>query len=193
MNNNIFKRGLTYLYNRFAKVDNTAELINYASTGCMILASIANLIGISIDKKTSKNEKMFLIPQEAADGLTSIALYFGFSEGMRKSAAKLMDTEKIQLRGIDLKSPNFKKGREGVLIVASLIGSILAGSVITPIVRNIVGAHVRNGVAKKTGKEAPKTPDYIVHPMPKVENAQNLAHLHTTPIRMDRIQSGLRV
>lgn len=193
MSTNFVKKTLSSLYDKFAREDNSARLINIASTGCMILASTANLIGISIDKKTSKQEKMFLIPQEAADGLVSIALYFTLSEGMRKGAAKLMDSGKIGFKNISQNSPQFAKGREGVLIVASLIGSILASNIITPIVRNIIGSHVKNGMMKKTGAEPPKVPDNIVRPMPKVDNAPNMAHLHTTPIRMDRVQTGLRI
>lgn len=193
MPNNFIKKQLTNLYNTFAREDNTARLINIASTGCMILASVANLIGISIDSKTSKKEKMFLLPQEAADGLVSIALYFTLSEGMRKGATKLVDTGKITFKDVPFNSPEFKKGREGILIVASLIGSIVASNIITPIVRNIVGSHARNGMMKKNGVEPPKVPDNIVRPMPKVDKASNMAHLQTTPIRMDRVQSGLRV
>lgn len=193
MKNNIFKRTLTTLYEKFAKNDNTARLIIVASTGCMILASIANLIGISIDRKTSKEEKLFLLPQEAADGVLNIGLYYFCSEAMRKAAVKAVDSGKVIFKDVAKNSPEFIKGREGVALVASIIGSIVSSNIITPIIRNAIGAKARSKMLKKTGKKAPETPDYIVRPMPKAPNAPSVQHLNTTPLRIDRVPSGLRV
>ncbi|MBQ3101445.1 hypothetical protein IJC60_00405 [bacterium] len=193
MKNNIFKRTLTTLYEKFAKNDNTARLIIVASTGCMILASIANLIGISIDRKTSKEEKLFLLPQEAADGVLNIGLYYFCSEAMRKAAVKAVDSGKVIFKDVAKNSPEFVKGREGVALVASIIGSIVSSNIITPIIRNAIGAKARSKMLKETGKKAPETPDYIVRPMPKVPNAPSVQHLNTTPLRIDRVPSGLRV
>ncbi len=193
MKNNIFKRTLTTLYEKFAKNDNTARLIIVASTGCMILASIANLIGISIDRKTSKEEKLFLLPQEAADGVLNIGLYYFCSEAMRKAAVKAVDSGKVIFKDVAKNSPEFVKGREGVALVASIIGSIVSSNIITPIIRNAIGAKARSKMLKKTGKKAPETPDYIVRPMPKAPNAPSVQHLNTTPLRIDRVPSGLRV
>lgn len=193
MKGNIFKKALTSLYEKFAKNDNTARLIIVASTGCMILASIANLIGISIDKKTTKKEKLFLLPQEAADGVLNIGLYYFCSEAMRKAAVKAVDSGKILFKDVAKNSPEFIKGREGVALVASIIGSIVSSNIITPIIRNAIGAKARSKMLEKTGKTAPETPEYIVRPMPKVPNAPSMAHLKTTPLRVDRVPSGLRV
>ena len=193
MKNNIFKRTLTTLYEKFAKNDNTARLIIVASTGCMILASIANLIGISIDRKTSKEEKLFLLPQEAADGVLNIGLYYFCSEAMRKAAVKAVDSGKVIFKDVAKNSPEFVKGREGVALVASIIGSIVSSNIITPIIRNAIGAKARSKMLKETGKKAPETPDYIVRPMPKSPNAPSVQHLNTTPLRIDRVPSGLRV
>lgn len=193
MSSNLFKKTLTSLYEKFAKNDNTARLIIVASTGCMILASIANLIGISIDRKTSKEEKLFLLPQEAADGVLNIGLYYFCSEAMRKAAVKAVDSGKLLFKDVAKNSPEFTKGREGVALVASIIGSIVSSNIITPIIRNAIGAKARSKMLKETGKKAPETPDYIVHPMPKTKNAPSISHLNTTPIGMDKMPSGLRV
>ncbi len=193
MNNNLFKRALSSLYEKFAKNDNTARLIIVASTGCMILASIANLIGISIDKKTSKEEKLYLLPQEAADGILNIGLYYFCSEAMRKAAVKAIDSGKILFKDVAKNSPEFVKGREGVALVASIVGSIVSSNIITPIIRNAIGARAQSKLMKEKGIKAPEMPDYIVRPMPKAKNPQNVSHLYTTPVRADRVQSGLRV
>ncbi len=194
MNNcNIFKKALSTLYEKFAKNDNTARLIIVASTGCMVLASIANLIGISIDKKTTKSEKLYLLPQEAADGILNIGLYYFCSEAMRKAAVKAVDNGKILFKDVAKNSPEFIKGREGVALVASIIGSIVSSNIITPIVRNAIGARAQKKLMLEKGAKAPKMPDYVVHPMPKIKNAPSMAHLNVTPLRMDGMSTGLRV
>lgn len=190
---NIFKRALSTLYDKFAKNDNTARLIIVASTGCMVLASIANLIGISIDKKTTKDEKLYLLPQEAADGILNIGLYYFCSEAMRKGAVKAVDTGKIVFKDVAKNSPEFIKGREGVALVASIVGSVVSSNIITPIIRNAIGAKAQKKFMQEKCAKPPKTPDYVVRPMPKNENAPSMSHLRTTPLKIDRVQSGLRV
>lgn len=148
------------LYNSFK--DDTAKLIIFASVTGVVLAGIANSMGIVIDKKTTKKEKNFLLPMEITDSVMNLATFYGSSAGAKKFAEKLMD------KGIiDLSNAKTPYAKQGVTILATVLGSVLASNVLTPIIRNTAGAKIQQVLAKKTGIDNPqKIEENVFRPLP---------------------------
>ena len=133
------------LYNSFK--DDTAKLMIFASVTGVILAGLSNIAGIAVNKKTTKKEKQFLLPMEVTDTVMNLATFYASSAGAKKFAEKLVDNNVIDLR--HAKTPYAK---QGVTILATVLGSVLASNVLTPIIRNTAGAKIQQALAKKTKK-----------------------------------------
>ena len=83
------------LYNAFK--EDTAKLMIFASVTGVVLAGLSNTLGIAINKKTSKEEKQFLLPMEITDSLMNLATFYASSAGAKKFAENLMDKGVISI------------------------------------------------------------------------------------------------
>lgn len=129
---NALKDILEKLFHEY-KGDTPKLLGNFGAIG-LACASIANIIGIRVNEKLGEKEKKFLIPQEAANGAINVGMFFvitrGLTELTRFTVEHLEKTGEIEF------AKNTKGAIGGIVMVASLAGSIIANNILTPIIRN---------------------------------------------------------
>ncbi len=137
------------LYNSFK--EDTAKLMIFASVTGVVLAGLSNTLGIAINKKTTKEEKQFLLPMEITDSIMNLATFYASSAGAKKFAENLVDKGVI-----DLSHAKTPYARQGVTILATVLGSVLASNVLTPIIRNTAGAKIQQFLKKRAGLDDTK-------------------------------------
>jgi hypothetical protein len=74
----------------FCKTDVAKTLIWTAAAG-WVLSSLAQIFVVATDKKISKKDKKFLIPQEILDGITNVGLFLTITQLIKNAGAKLID------------------------------------------------------------------------------------------------------
>ena len=130
------------LLNTCAK-NNGMFLFTTAAIG-YVLASLAQTVGLILNKKIDKEEKKFLVPQEIFDGVSNIVTYaaitFPIMAGAKSLAAK--------------KLPDNPKAIEGANTLAAVAGGIIASNIATPILRNKTGAKVQRIIENKVQKSS---------------------------------------
>lgn len=139
------------------------KMLIHTGTIGWILSSAAQLFGIVVNDKTSKEQKMYMVPQEIADAVFNILSYYLVTLSFSKVARLLTKTGKWIPS--DVKNHLIKKGfkdrigkldfdiirdtklygarkrsfdlfRNGLGVVAATIGSVVSCNIITPIFRN---------------------------------------------------------
>ena len=101
------------------------------------LASTAQTVGLIFNKKISKEEKKFLVPQEIFDGAFNIATYAAVTVPMIALAGKIAGKKFTNERAV-----------EGARTIATVAGGILASNVITPLLRNKSSVFIKNRIEK---------------------------------------------
>jgi len=146
-------------------VTNRTDFLKNVNTAGWVLSCLAQVFAIAINDKIPKKEKKFLVPQEILDGIINVTLFWVCTSKatdygknlvvkgkiLPQSFKSLLEAKKLNVHEISEKFINglgltsketsklikdFTNTREGVGIVASLVGSIAAANIITPIVRN---------------------------------------------------------
>lgn len=196
---NLLENAKTALFNAYK--NDTTKMLLWTGTIGWVLSAAGQIAGIAFNKKVSKKEKEFLIPQEIADAAVNITCFFVLTRQVQNFAKKLVKTgkiitpaikEKCEELGIQYKKKidgdkiNISKAIEdricdlkgalkvnestngkvnlgenqinaienekkllenfnnktyspfegGVGVVGSLIGSVISGNIITPMLRN---------------------------------------------------------
>lgn len=196
---NVFEKVKTFLFNAY-KTD-TAKLLLWTGTIGWMLSAAGQITSILFNKKISKKEKEFLIPQEMADAAINITCFWVLTGRVQNFAKKLVSRGKIitpeimrkceelgiqfkkekgkgkpdiaqtiqdRLRDLngalkidkstrgkvilgenelsainkekklleDFNDKTYSSFEGGVGVVGSLIGSVVSGNIITPILRN---------------------------------------------------------
>ena len=103
------------------------------------LSSFAQTVGLIANKKIPKEDKKFLVPQEILDGTFNIATYAAVSLPIMYGAAK----------AASIKFPTNKKAVEGAKTLGAIAGGILASNIITPLLRNKLGAVIKEKINEK--------------------------------------------
>ena len=101
------------------------------------LASTAQTVGLIFNKKISKEEKKFLVPQEIFDGAFNIATYAAVTVPMIAAAGKLAGKKFTDERAV-----------EGARTIATVAGGIIASNIITPLLRNKSSVIIKNKIEK---------------------------------------------
>lgn len=150
-------------------------LIHTGVIGWM-LSSAAQITAILFNDKLSKEQKLFMIPQEFADAVVNIASFYIVTQTFTSVASKLVRTGKwlpqnvrnyliknnfgTKLGDINFNIPTavrmpYKVKRsynffeKGLGVVATTIGSILSCNIITPILRNMYASkRQQTGITK---------------------------------------------
>ncbi|MBE7706658.1 MAG: hypothetical protein E7Z91_05400 [Cyanobacteria bacterium SIG30] len=147
----------TGIFNRYA--NNTDKfLLDTAAIGWG-LAAAANIVGVTFNKKIDPKEKKYLIPQELADGVTNVGLFYVLTHSMIKGARKLVDKGIIDFDK-SLPQKDIIKARHGVAAVASLLGAVVSSNIITPIVRNNYASYMQKRYLKAVAEN--KTVGYTL-------------------------------
>lgn len=126
--------------------DNNGAFLFVTLAASWILASCAQTIGLISNKKLSKEDKKFLVPQEIMDGSFNIASYAGVTVPLMCIAGKLASK----------KYPANNKAVEGVKTTAAIVGGIISSNIVTPILRNRTSAFIKKKMEEKKGH--PVTP-----------------------------------
>ncbi|MBO6086845.1 hypothetical protein J6P92_00670 [bacterium] len=127
-----------------------------------ILSSLAQVSAVFFNDKISAKEKSFLIPQEIADAGFNIVSFYLITSSFKQIASKLVSTGKLTTKPIksfltkngynknigkvdfnieklsdfkDIKS-EYRPFKNGVDVIASIIGSIISCNIVTPLLRN---------------------------------------------------------
>ena len=144
--------------------DDTSNLFLHAGAIGWVLSSMAQTCAIAFNDKIEPYKKNFLIPQEIADGIVNVCLFYALTSSITGLVKKLINMHKIRFdeSAESLKILNLKKGANlqelkipaglegskletvskyhakivGVAAAVSLGMQILACNILTPILRN---------------------------------------------------------
>lgn len=221
--------------------DSGKMLIHMGALG-WVFSSLAQIGVVATDKKISKKDKKFLVPQEICDGTTNVALYYTVSKLIKGSGdflinqgqlltddiVKFLDilkpeavTSKISVMGLSetlyadkkLKQKhgnnrltaileNYKKldtyqklspdkivqlenmlpsvieklngFKVGIGVITSVVASIIASNLLTPVVRNkMAGIYQQKFLMKQDESERAKS--YIPKPLPDTFKTFNVS------------------
>lgn len=90
MSPNLFSKGVALAYETYSK-DVGKSLIHWGSVG-WLFSSLAQIFAIGINKNIDKKEKKFLIPQEIADGLVNVGLYYTVTQAVKTLGDRLVES-----------------------------------------------------------------------------------------------------
>lgn len=90
---NLFQNALAKIYETYSK-DVGKSLIHMGAVG-WVFSAFAQVGALAFNKKIDKKEKNFLFPQEIADGVINVGLYYTVCQGIKSLADKCIDTGKL--------------------------------------------------------------------------------------------------
>ncbi len=95
----------SYIYKNYG--ENPGSMLVHTGVIGWILSSLAQVYAVIFNDKISKEQKVFLIPQEIADAVVNIVSFYTLTSGVKYIGAKLVKTAKLRTAEIS----NFlKKG-----------------------------------------------------------------------------------
>ncbi|MDD3594441.1 MAG: hypothetical protein PHX18_07430 [Candidatus Gastranaerophilales bacterium] len=162
-------------------VNNRAAFLKNVSTVGWVLSCLAQVGAIIINDKIPSKEKKFLIPQEIMEGVVNVALFWCLTSRATDWGRKLVLTKKFIPKSLaphlkDFKPKSFKVEKlqqeffnhvrktcpnnfaeahnaiEGIGLITSIIGSVVACNLVTPIIRNKLASIYQTWKLKKQGK-----------------------------------------
>ena len=89
----LFQKSLTKIWDTYSK-DVGKSLIHLGAVG-WIFGALAQIGALAFNKKIDKEEKNFLFPQEIADGIINVGLYYTICQGIKSFADKCVDKGKF--------------------------------------------------------------------------------------------------
>ncbi|HCB10663.1 MAG TPA: hypothetical protein DEO94_00590 [Cyanobacteria bacterium UBA11991] len=170
------------LFNHYGKAP--AKMLIHTGVIGWIMSSAAQIFAIAINDKIPKKEKMFMIPQEAADAMINILSFYTITQGVTSLMAKAVKCGKItpkiikelgfgkKLGQFSFNMPkslpknvktDFASFQNGMGVLATLVGSIISCNIVTPILRNMYASHKQQTQLAKMQKG---TTQVSVNPYP---------------------------
>ena len=176
-----FSKWKANIYTKYSK-DPGNMLVHTGVIG-WILSSAAQVFAIVFNDKISPEQKMFLIPQEIADGGVNILSFYAFTSGIKYIGAKLTKTCKLRTaelskllkeRGLILekgeprvkgkvyagdwdfditKLKNYKRDFEGTFKPFNNGAEVIAGLTGSIISSNLISPVAKNSYASKRQKD----------------------------------------
>ena len=124
--------------------DAAKMLIGMGAIG-FALSSMAQCFAIKINDRIDSRKKNFLLMQEAADGAVNIGLFLAITSGVWKISDKILTALGICKKNQPL-SPTgtVDPVKSGGRILTTMIASVAACNVITPLVRNLIAGKIRS-------------------------------------------------
>lgn len=146
---------------------NPGKMLIHTGVIGWVMSSFAQIVAILVNDKIPKEQKMFLIPQEAADAAANILSFYLVTRSFTAIGNKLVKTGKWlpanvknyliknnfgdKLGKLDfdiskIKLPyrikrSYKLFDNGMDVAATTAGSILSCNIITPVLRNAYASH----------------------------------------------------
>lgn len=128
-------------------LNNKSDMLTWTYLATTIASSACQLISIKQNKKISEEKKNFLLPQEAIDAVLNAGLFLGLTKSFGDCGKYLVDKGKI-LPKIACSGKELGKYKEGVGVLFSITGSILATCIVTPFARNRLAAVFQKNMNK---------------------------------------------
>lgn len=169
------------------------------------LSSLAQIVAIIINDKIPKEQKMFLVPQEAADALVNILSFYVVTQSFNSLAKKLVSSGKLLPKTVkdflvknNLSSKigkldfniekhanltpellsTYKNFAFGTDVLATTAGSVISCNVVTPILRNYFAAKRQKTSLEKMHSNEMTKINYLPRPtMVDFQSASNRATL----------------
>ena len=190
-NTSLFKKGLNWVARHYG--ENPGTMLIHTGVIGWVLSSLAQITAIIINDKIPAKQKMFLIPQEAADAAVNIASFYLITQTFQSIASKLVKSGKWLPANVskflknspfedkigkldfevlrDVKNlpekltKNYKEFEDGIDLVATTVGSVLSCNIVTPIIRNQYASKRQKTARAKFGSDEnqPEKP-YIKRP-----------------------------
>ena len=158
------------------------KMLIHTGTIGWVMSSMAQIAGIMMNDKISKEQKMFLIPQEFMDACVNILSFYLVTRSFTGISDKLATTGKwipsdvknhlikkgfkdligkfdfnilkdVKLKGAPLRS--FELHKNGLGLIATTIGSVISCNIITPIFRNLYASHRQQTNIEKMNNPSP--------------------------------------
>ncbi len=146
---------------------NQANMLIVTSAIGWFLSSLGQIAAILCNDKIPQKEKSFLIPQEAFDGIVNIATFLSVTFLAKQKVAKMIDKGQIKFIG---KDP--KQYAAPVLTLVSIGMGALASNIITPFVRNYLGANIQKKIINDKKNLQEKTKKSYTTQLPiQIKNA----------------------
>ncbi len=177
---NSFSSFKNVLYKNYG--ENPGTMLVHTGVLGWILSSLAQVSAVVFNDKISPEQKSFLIPQEIADAAVNILSFYVITSSFKRFASKLVSTGKLTTKPIKdfLKNsgksdcignssfnieslPNFgiikneyRPFKNGVDVIASVIGSVISCNIVTPIVRNKYAAKKQKQAIARMNANTPQ-------------------------------------
>lgn len=170
---------------------NTANILILLSAGGWLASSLAQVVGIYRNKNYTKEEKSFMIPQELADAVVNIGAFLLVTKSLKSLTSKMVETGKLAPKSIQTflgeKGLLSERGKFDFNLTtvdgfqkhintyntfktvaestAAIVGGILSSNIITPILRNKIGAKRKDVMMKKLGYTENTTEQVVQQPI----------------------------
>lgn len=155
---NIFSDFKTSLFKNYG--ENPGKMLVHTGVLGWILSSLAQVSAVVFNDKISPEQKSFLVPQEIADAAINIVSFYAITNTFKNVASKLVSTGKLStkaikngLKNLGIKNSDigkynlnignikalekdYKPFKNGVEVIASVVGSIISCNIVTPVFRN---------------------------------------------------------
>ena len=84
----------SYIYKNYG--ENPGSMLVHTGVLGWILSSMAQVYAVAFNNKISKEQKVFLIPQEIADAAVNILSFYTLTSGVKYIGSKLTKTAKLR-------------------------------------------------------------------------------------------------
>jgi hypothetical protein len=178
----LIKSASTALYKHFGH--EPAEMLIWTSTIGWLLSGLAQMGAVQINKDIPKDQKKFLLPQEFSDMAINVITFFTFTSVCERLTNKLINSGKLLSKpvrdfvGNKVPKENIGKYstdmteilkalpdsaeildkhlkfRAGVKVGVNLVACVIAGNLLTPVLRNYIGAKVQKHLIKNDKDKA---------------------------------------
>lgn len=184
----------------------TGKMLIHTGVIGWVLSSAAQVCAIIFNDKLSKEQKMFLVPQELADAVVNIISFYAVTQTFSSVAKKLAITgkwipEKVKKHLIKnnlakdlgkvtfdiskLKLPSrirtsHNRFTHGLDVAATTIGSVISCNLITPVLRNLYASKRQKSTIKKM-KEDPQNARLQIYQIQKPSLYRKDRQSYTNP------------
>lgn len=184
-------------------LDKPAPFLRYTTFVIYLISMAAQAGGIVINKDIPKKEKDFLMLQEVVNGALELGTFMTIASGFEKLGKNLAEKGVIVGSQVGKNAAMFNKG---ITMLFSIIGTVLAFNLVTPLLRNPIINLIQKKFKKKVNTEnqeltRPILPSLKLNPEIKFNNQNPFAHFETAvqanklparvyPVRQPAFSSG---
>lgn len=182
-----------FIYKHYGQ--ESGKMIVHAGVITWIISSVAQIVAIAANDKIPSRQKKFLVPQEIADGALNVLAFYMITNSLKNIAGKLVSTGKWSTKAIRdfVRNKNIKLGdmstdlgktfreneefhnkydsfKGGMDMIAATVGSVVSCNVMTPVIRNKIGAKKqKESIAKMPVITKTSTYTYNMQPYTRTE------------------------